>query len=81
LPQLTRTPAYQLAKLIRTREISVQKVIEAHLAQIGAQNPRLNALCTLDAEGARSRAVEADAATNPDQAQAVTPGDSGCADS
>lgn len=55
-------PAYQLANRIRTREISVREVIEAHLAQIEVQNPRLNAICTLDAAGARSRAVEADAA-------------------
>jgi amidase len=56
------TTASQLAQMIRDREISAVEVLEAHLAQIATHNPKLNALCTLDAETARSRAKQADAA-------------------
>jgi len=54
--------ATDLAQAIRNRELSAVEVLEAHLAQIEAQNPRLNAVVTLDPEGARQRAREADAA-------------------
>lgn len=54
--------ATQLAQAIQSKEVSVVEVIEAHLAQIARYNPKLNAIVTLDAEGARQRACEADAA-------------------
>ena len=52
----------QLAAAIRAGEISATEVLEAHLAQIAAHNPALNAIVTMDIEQARKRAQEADAA-------------------
>jgi amidase len=52
----------QLATAIRARDLSAVEVVGAHLAQIERHNPRLNAVVTLDAERARERAREADAA-------------------
>jgi len=54
--------ATELATAIRTREVSARDVVEDHLARIARHNPRLNAIVTLDADGARRRADEADAA-------------------
>ena len=45
-------PAHQLAKMIRDRKISATTLLEAHLDQINQHNPQLNAICTLDVEGA-----------------------------
>ena len=44
--------ATELAAGIRAREFSVREVMEAHLERIEAVNPRVNAIVTLDAEGA-----------------------------
>src|SRR5215831_4773917 len=52
----------QLAAAIRTREVSATEVLQAHLAQIARENPALNAVITLDGDGAEERAREADAA-------------------
>ena len=52
--------ATELAAGIR-REFSVREVMEAHLERIEAVNPRVNAIVTLDAEGALRAADEADA--------------------
>ena len=54
--------AVELATAIRTGEVSSREVVEAHLAQIEAWNPALNAVVTLDAEGALRSAREADEA-------------------
>jgi amidase len=54
--------ASQMARSIRQGEISAVEALEAHLSQIAACNPRLNAIITLDEAGARRRAQEADAA-------------------
>jgi amidase len=62
MTNLTFAPAHQLAQLIRDRQVSSVAVIEAYLAQIARHNPQLHAICTLDAENARSRARSADAA-------------------
>jgi amidase len=56
-------PAHRLAAAIRDRTVSAVEVVEAQLARIARYNPKLNAIVTLDAEGARGRAVAADAAT------------------
>jgi amidase len=52
----------ELAAAIRAGRVSAAAALEAHLAQIEAHNPALNAIITLDAEGASRRAREADAA-------------------
>lgn len=51
-----------LATAIRAGHVSATEVLQAHLAQIDAHNPTLNAVITLDAERACERAREADAA-------------------
>ena len=56
------TPAQVLADAIRRREVSSEEVVEAYLAQVSRHNPKLNAVVTLDEEGARVRALAADAA-------------------
>jgi amidase len=62
MTDLTFAPAHQLAQMIRDRQISSLEVVEAYLTQISRHNPQLNAICTLDAKNARSRAQEADLA-------------------
>lgn len=54
--------ASQLAQMIRDRQISAIDLLDAHLAQIAKHNPKLNAICTLDAENARNQAKQADEA-------------------
>ncbi len=54
--------AQELALGIRLRRYSAMEVLEAHLRQIGRRNPELNAIVTLDEQGARRRAREADQA-------------------
>ncbi|MGH3380514.1 MAG: amidase [Actinoallomurus sp.] len=53
--------ARELARRIRSREVSAREVTEAHLARIEAVNPRINAIATLTAERALSEADIADA--------------------
>ena len=54
--------AAELAEGIRRRRFGATDVVEAHLAHIARHNSTLNAVVTLDQEGARRRAREADAA-------------------
>ena len=54
--------ATELAAMIRRRELSSRELLELYLARIEKQNPRLNAVVTLDATGAREAAARADAA-------------------
>ncbi len=54
--------AYQLAQMIRDRTVSSVELVEAYLSQISKHNSALNAICTLDADSARSKAKQADAA-------------------
>jgi amidase len=51
-----------LAAAIAARKISAVKALDAHLAQIDRHNEAINAVISLDSEGARKRAEEADAA-------------------
>nr|MBP7322871.1 amidase [Deltaproteobacteria bacterium] len=54
--------ARQLAKKIRLGETTSAEVVQAFLNQIGTYNPTLNAIVTLDTQGALERAREADEA-------------------
>jgi amidase len=54
--------ATDLVRRIRTRELSVREVMEAHLAQIERANPRVNAIVTLLPEQAIAQADLADEA-------------------
>jgi amidase len=56
------TPAHELAEAMRRREVSSVEVVDAYLVQIARHNPDLNAIVTLDEDGARVKAQEADAA-------------------
>ncbi len=52
--------ARELVQKIRAREISAREVMQAHLEQIHRVNPRVNAIVTLDEEGALRAAQAAD---------------------
>lgn len=54
--------ATDLAHAIRTKALSAQEVMEAHLAQIARVNPTVNAIVTLDPDRALAGAKAADAA-------------------
>ena len=54
--------ATDLAKRIRSKELSCREVMQAHLAQIERVNPKVNAIVTLVSESALQQADEADEA-------------------
>lgn len=54
--------ALELASAIRERRCTAAELVELYLSRIERHNAALNAVCTLDAAGARRRAREADAA-------------------
>jgi amidase len=62
MEELIYASASELARAIRSKELSSAEVVEAHLARIAEVNPRLNAVVLLMDEAARARAREADAA-------------------
>ena len=55
-------PATELAAMVRARDVSARELLEAHLDRLDRINPTVNAVVTLDAEGARAAADAADAA-------------------
>jgi amidase len=55
-------PATELAAMLRDGEVSARELLDAHLDRIERLNPGVNAIVTLDAEGARAAADAADAA-------------------
>ena len=55
-----RAAARELARRIERRELSALEALEAHLARIETRNAALNAVVSLDAEGARRQARAAD---------------------
>src|SRR5947209_9108593 len=54
--------AAELAESIRRKQVSPVEVVEAHLAQIDRLNPQLNAIVSLDREGALAAARRAEVA-------------------
>ena len=62
MQEIIFSTASEIAAAIREKRVSATEVLEAHLSQISQRNPALNAIITLDEEGARSRAREADEA-------------------
>ncbi|HHP7230341.1 MAG TPA: amidase, partial [Xenococcaceae cyanobacterium] len=54
--------ATQLAQMIRDKEVSAVAVLDAYLKQIDKHNAKINAIITLDAAKARTRAKQADEA-------------------
>ena len=52
--------AVELAALLRTKQASAREVMKHHLPEIERENPRVNAIVTLDAEGALRAAAAAD---------------------
>ncbi len=58
---LCTRPATELAALVRAREVSARELLDAHLDRIDRLNPALNAIVTLDPDGARAAAGAADA--------------------
>ena len=55
------TSAIELARMIRTKNVSAREVVQAHLAQIERVNPTVNAVVTLVADRALADAAAADA--------------------
>ncbi|RBY80963.1 amidase [Geodermatophilus sp. TF02-6] len=60
--ELCLRPATELAALIRSRQLSARELTDACLNRIERLDPQVNAVVTLDAEGARAAADAADAA-------------------
>ncbi len=60
MADLCFTPAIELASMLRRREISARELLDAHLDRIERVNPDVNAIVTMDAEGAREAARAAD---------------------
>jgi len=60
--ELAGASARGLAAAIADRSVSAVEVMDTHLARIAAWNPHVNAIVTLDEEGARAAAHDADAA-------------------
>ncbi len=55
-------PATDMAALLRAGKISARELLDAHLDRIDRLNPAVNAVVTLDVDGARAAADAADAA-------------------
>jgi amidase len=62
MPDVARLPAHELADALRRRELSSRELLDHYLDRIERLNPALNAVVTLDREGARRAAEAADAA-------------------
>ncbi|HEV7735040.1 MAG TPA: amidase [Candidatus Binatia bacterium] len=62
MSEITFRSAGALAQAIRQRTVSSRELLEHYLARVDRLNPALNAVVTIDAEGARAAADAADAA-------------------
>ncbi|MGI5468759.1 amidase [Streptomyces sp. CA-132043] len=58
--EITYAPATELAARIRKRELSAREVVQAHLDRIEHVNPQVNAVVTIDPDGALAAARDAD---------------------
>ena len=61
MTDLSTRDAWELADGVRKGELSAVELLDVSLERIEAYNADLNAVCYLDAEGARARAKEIDA--------------------
>ncbi|BAY87451.1 amidase [Calothrix parasitica NIES-267] len=61
MDELIFKPAYQLARMIKERQVSAVELLEAYLNQISRHNSHLNAICTLN-DKALETAKQADEA-------------------
>lgn len=52
MDDLVFATAQEMAAAIQRRQVSATEVLSEHLAQIARHNPALNAIVTLDEEGA-----------------------------
>ncbi|EKF22931.1 amidase family protein [Mycolicibacterium hassiacum DSM 44199] len=62
MADVTRWPAHRLAAALRRGEVSSREALEQYLARVESANLGLNAVVTLDVDGARRAADAADAA-------------------
>jgi amidase len=60
-------PAHRLAGLLRARKIGSLELLDFYLTRVQRHNPRINAICVLDVDRARSRARAADRALSKKQ--------------
>ncbi|HET8616885.1 MAG TPA: amidase [Actinomycetales bacterium] len=58
--ELCFTPATELARLLREKQVSARELLEAHLDRIERVNPAINAIVTMDVDAARAEAARAD---------------------
>ncbi len=63
--EIVLAPAVRQLELLRTRQLSVAELAEAHIRQIERLNPELNALVDFDPDRVRSQAKQLDAAREP----------------
>lgn len=61
MTELWERDAWDLADAIRGGDIVAADAIETTLSRIASRNDELNAVCFIDADGARARAIEIDA--------------------
>lgn len=62
MTELWAHTACELARLVRTREVSAREVVQAHLDRIGQVNPALNAVTVVLADSALRAADDTDTA-------------------
>jgi amidase len=65
MSSITIEPAVRQLELLRSREISVAELAEAHIKQIARLNPQLNVFADFDAERARAQARRLDEQSEP----------------
>ena len=67
--ELCFTPAIDLVRMIRNKDVSATEVMEAHLAQVDRVNPVVNAIVTYHPEQALDGARKADQAIARNEAK------------